>query len=120
VVEVGEVRVVVVVVVVWRHCFGDRCLAIWAGVIEAGDRAAAGAEVASAEADLVAVAADLVEVSEEAVTSEVEVLVVAGKEFSSQRRKDAKKDLCSNLPLRLCAFARKNSASIYQFPNNYG
>jgi hypothetical protein len=64
----------VAVVVVWRHCSGDRCLAI----LVAADLAAAGAVVVSAAADLVAVVAVLVEVSAEAVTSEVEVLVVAG------------------------------------------
>ena len=79
-VEVVEVRVVVAVVVVWRHCFGDLCLAISAAAVEAGDPAAAGVvEAASAAADLVAVVAASVEVSAEAGTSEVEVLVGVGK-----------------------------------------
>ena len=95
------------VVVVWTHCSWDRCLAIWAAAPAVGDRAAAGEVEASAAVDLVAAVAALVVVSVEAVTSEVEVRVVVGKEFPRKGAKTQRKTfgtilLCAFATLRLC------------------
>ena len=61
-----------VAAVVWKHCSGEVCLAIWAAAAEDGVRAAAGAE-----ADLAAVVASA-EVLVEAVTLAAEVRAAAG------------------------------------------
>ena len=60
--------------VVWKHCSGEVCLAIWVAV-EAGDRAAAGAVADSAAVALAVVVVVLAE-----ALAAAEILVVAAQE----------------------------------------
>ena len=61
--------------VVWKHCSGEVCLAIWVAV-EAGDRAAAGAVADSAAVALAAVVVVVLAVA----LAAAEILVVAAQE----------------------------------------
>ena len=73
--------------VVWKHCSGEVCLAIWAVAVEAGDRAAAGAVAGSAA---VALAAAVGVVLAEALVA-AEILAVAAQEVVGD-------DCCTGCP----------------------
>ena len=105
-------------VVVWRHCFGDRCLAI-----SAADLAAAGvAEEDSAAVDLVAAVAASEEALAEAVISEAEVLVVAGNSAALcvSLRSSALNELQRRERRDTQRTAEKNFVTIGGTQTNYG